>query len=127
MPVDCPLCKSAVVTANASKLQGESLSPPVCITTMKDWIRNAPSICQPRWPASVGSLPPVGVSIVRGPVKVLVTHPLPAEMWDWLARRWQDPIFPANFPWFGSSDYWRGQVDMLVEQIEAMEEDPLVA
>ena len=45
----------------------------------------------------------------------------------WLARRWQDPIFPANFPWFGSSDYWRGQVDMLVEQIEAMQEEPLAA
>ncbi|MFT4242184.1 MAG: serine/threonine protein kinase [Acidovorax sp.] len=45
----------------------------------------------------------------------------------WLARRWQDPIFPANFPWFGSSDYWRGQVDMLVEQIEAMQEPPLPA
>ena len=44
-----------------------------------------------------------------------------------VARRWQDPIFPANFPWFGSSDYWRGQVDMLIEQIEAMQEDPLVA
>ena len=45
----------------------------------------------------------------------------------WLARRWQDPIFPANFPWFGSSDYWRGQVDMLIEQNEAMQEEPLVA
>ena len=45
----------------------------------------------------------------------------------WLARRWQDPIFPVNFPWFGSSDYWRGQVDMLHEQIEAMQEEPLVA
>ena len=45
----------------------------------------------------------------------------------WLARRWQDPIFPANFPWFGSSDYWRGQVDMLIEQIEALQEEPLQA
>ena len=45
----------------------------------------------------------------------------------WLARRWQDPIFAVNFPWFGSSDYWRGQVDMLIEQIEAMQEDPLSA
>jgi Ser/Thr protein kinase RdoA (MazF antagonist) len=45
----------------------------------------------------------------------------------WLARRWQDPIFPVNFPWFGSSDYWRGQVDMLIEQNEAMQEEPLVA
>ena len=45
----------------------------------------------------------------------------------WLARRWEDPIFPINFPWFGSSDYWRGQVDMLHEQIEAMGEEPLYA
>lgn len=45
----------------------------------------------------------------------------------WLARRWQDPIFPLNFPWFGSSDYWRGQVDMLTEQIQAMQQEPLSA
>lgn len=45
----------------------------------------------------------------------------------WLARRWQDPIFPINFPWFGTSDYWQGQVDMLHEQIEAMQEEPLQA
>ena len=45
----------------------------------------------------------------------------------WLARRWQDPIFPINFPCFGSSDYWKGQVDMLEEQIEAMQEEPLSA
>jgi len=44
----------------------------------------------------------------------------------WLARRWDDPIFPINFPWFGSSDYWQGQVQMLQDQIEAMQEDPLV-
>jgi Ser/Thr protein kinase RdoA (MazF antagonist) len=44
----------------------------------------------------------------------------------WLARRWDDPTFPINFPWFGSSDYWKGQVLMLEEQIEAMAEDPLV-
>jgi Ser/Thr protein kinase RdoA (MazF antagonist) len=44
----------------------------------------------------------------------------------WLARRWQDPTFPINFPWFGSSDYWQGQVQMLQDQIEAMQEDPLV-
>ena len=44
----------------------------------------------------------------------------------WLARRWSDPIFPINFPWFGSSDYWQGQVQMLEEQLEAMQEDPLV-
>ncbi len=44
----------------------------------------------------------------------------------WLARRWSDPTFPANFPWFGSSDYWQGQVQMLEEQNEAMLEPPLV-
>jgi Ser/Thr protein kinase RdoA (MazF antagonist) len=45
----------------------------------------------------------------------------------WLARRWDDPTFPLNFPWFGSSDYWAGQVQMLEDQIEAMQEDPLPA
>ena len=44
----------------------------------------------------------------------------------WLARRWQDPTFPIHFPWFGSSDYWQGQVQMLHDQIEAMQDDPLV-
>ncbi len=45
----------------------------------------------------------------------------------WLARRWDDPAFPQAFPWFGSSDYWRGQVQMLEEQLEAMAEPPVVA
>ena len=44
----------------------------------------------------------------------------------WLARRWSDPTFPINFPWFGSSDYWQGQVQMLQEQLEAMQEEPLM-
>ena len=44
----------------------------------------------------------------------------------WLAQRWHDPIFPINFPWFGSSDYWKGQVDMLEEQTEAMQAMPLM-
>lgn len=44
----------------------------------------------------------------------------------WLARRWDDPAFPAAFPWFGSSDYWQGQVQMLEEQMEAMQEPALV-
>lgn len=44
----------------------------------------------------------------------------------WLARRWHDPAFPINFPWFGTSDYWQGQVQTLEDQIEAMQEPPLV-
>ena len=45
----------------------------------------------------------------------------------WLARRWDDPAFPQAFPWFGTPDYWRDQVLMLKEQVEAMAEPPLVA
>ncbi|MBI5276362.1 MAG: serine/threonine protein kinase [Burkholderiales bacterium] len=45
----------------------------------------------------------------------------------WLARRWDDPAFPRAFPWFGTPDYWRDQVLMLEEQLEAMDEPPLVA
>jgi Ser/Thr protein kinase RdoA (MazF antagonist) len=44
----------------------------------------------------------------------------------WLARRWSDPAFPLAFPWFGSSDYWQGQTRVLEEQIEAMQEEPLM-
>jgi Ser/Thr protein kinase RdoA (MazF antagonist) len=43
----------------------------------------------------------------------------------WLARRWSDPTFPIHFPWFGTPDYWRGQVHMLREQLEALQEAPL--
>ncbi len=44
----------------------------------------------------------------------------------WIARRWEDPAFPINFPWFGSRDYWQSQVDMLTEQIEEMEKPALM-
>lgn len=45
----------------------------------------------------------------------------------WIARRWDDPAFPINFPWFGGRDHWRGQVDLLREQVEAMQQAPLQA
>jgi Ser/Thr protein kinase RdoA (MazF antagonist) len=44
----------------------------------------------------------------------------------WLAHRRDDPSFAIHFPWFDGPDYWRGQVNMLKEQIEAMQEPPLV-
>ena len=44
----------------------------------------------------------------------------------WLAQRQDDSSFQQNFPWFGTSDYWAGQVHMLVEQCEAMQEPVLV-
>lgn len=45
----------------------------------------------------------------------------------WIARRWDDPSFPPNFPWFAHPDHWRGQIRLLREQIEAMAQPPLVA
>jgi Ser/Thr protein kinase RdoA (MazF antagonist) len=44
----------------------------------------------------------------------------------WLARRHDDPAFVQNFSWFGTSDYWAGQVHMLEEQCEAMLEPVLM-
>src|SRR5256885_2154160 len=43
----------------------------------------------------------------------------------WLARRWDDPAFPAAFPWFGTQRYWQDRILELREQIAAMDEEPL--
>jgi Ser/Thr protein kinase RdoA (MazF antagonist) len=43
----------------------------------------------------------------------------------WLARRWDDPAFPINFPFFGTARYWQDRVLELREQIAAMQEPPL--
>ncbi len=43
----------------------------------------------------------------------------------WLARRWEDPAFPAAFPWFGEPRFWQDQILALREQIAAMQEGPL--
>jgi Ser/Thr protein kinase RdoA (MazF antagonist) len=43
----------------------------------------------------------------------------------WLARRWEDPAFPAAFPWFNTQHYWQNHILALREQIAAMEEGPL--
>lgn len=51
---------------------------------MKDMFRTLFSIRQKRKPAPVGSLPAVGTFILRGQVKMAVTHPVPRELWDWL-------------------------------------------
>ncbi|MBS1135779.1 MAG: serine/threonine protein kinase [Burkholderiaceae bacterium] len=45
----------------------------------------------------------------------------------WIARRWQDPAFPAAFPWFNTPRYWEDRILELREQIAAMPEPPLVA
>ena len=43
----------------------------------------------------------------------------------WLARRWNDPAFPAAFPWFGTQRYWQDRILELREQTAAMDEPPL--
>lgn len=43
----------------------------------------------------------------------------------WLCKRWQDPAFPRNFPWFNSEKYWEQQILMLKEQFSALQEPPL--
>ncbi len=43
----------------------------------------------------------------------------------WIARRWDDPAFPAAFPWFNTQRYWQDRILELREQSAAMEEDPL--
>jgi Ser/Thr protein kinase RdoA (MazF antagonist) len=44
----------------------------------------------------------------------------------WLARRWDDPAFPAAFPWFATHRYWEERILELREQIAAMQEPALV-
>jgi Ser/Thr protein kinase RdoA (MazF antagonist) len=43
----------------------------------------------------------------------------------WIGRRWQDPAFPAAFPWFGTERYWQDRILELREQLGALSEPPL--
>jgi Ser/Thr protein kinase RdoA (MazF antagonist) len=43
----------------------------------------------------------------------------------WIGERWDDPAFPAAFPWFGTPRYWQDRVLELREQVAAMDELPL--
>lgn len=43
----------------------------------------------------------------------------------WIARRWDDPAFPAAFPWFDTPRYWEERILELREQVAAMQEPPL--
>ncbi|MFA6301516.1 MAG: serine/threonine protein kinase [Legionella sp.] len=40
----------------------------------------------------------------------------------WLAKRWTDPAFPLNFPWFNTPVYWQNLVTDLNEQIDLLEQ-----
>ncbi|MEJ1398416.1 MAG: stress response kinase A, partial [Candidatus Sedimenticola sp. (ex Thyasira tokunagai)] len=43
----------------------------------------------------------------------------------WLARRWQDPAFPAAFPWFNTPQYWQEHIATLEQQALTLNEAPL--
>ncbi|MDX1694427.1 MAG: serine/threonine protein kinase [Ketobacteraceae bacterium] len=43
----------------------------------------------------------------------------------WLAKRWDDPAFPKNFPWFNSANYWDNFMMEMEEQLMIMEEPPI--
>jgi Ser/Thr protein kinase RdoA (MazF antagonist) len=43
----------------------------------------------------------------------------------WIARRWDDPAFPAAFPWFNTQRYWQDRILELREQIALMTEPAL--
>lgn len=40
----------------------------------------------------------------------------------WLARRWNDPTFPLNFPWFNTPNYWEQHILELREQYAQLQE-----
>ncbi len=44
----------------------------------------------------------------------------------WIARRWDDPAFPAAFPWFNTQRYWQDRILELREQVAVMDEPALV-
>ncbi len=43
----------------------------------------------------------------------------------WIARRWNDPAFPAAFPWFNTNRYWEERILEMREQVALMDEAPL--
>jgi hypothetical protein len=51
---------------------------------MKDLLRTLFSVRQKRRAPPVGPIPAVGSSIIRGQVKMAVTHPISPDMWNWL-------------------------------------------
>lgn len=41
---------------------------------------------------------------------------------SWLAKRWNDPSFPMNFPWFNTPNYWEQHILELREQFSLLQE-----
>jgi len=43
----------------------------------------------------------------------------------WLAKRWEDPAFPAAFTWVDSPHYWSQHIQDLRQQLDVLSEPPL--
>ena len=44
---------------------------------------------------------------------------------SWLAKRWGDPTFPLNFPWFNTPNYWEQHILELREQFSLLQENEI--
>ncbi|MGH8210096.1 MAG: serine/threonine protein kinase [Steroidobacteraceae bacterium] len=44
----------------------------------------------------------------------------------WVSHRWLDPAFPRAFPWLGEARYWEGYLSDLLEQVEAVDDPPML-
>ena len=44
----------------------------------------------------------------------------------WVSHRWLDPAFPRAFPWLGEARYWEGYLRDLQEQVESVDDPPLL-
>jgi len=45
---------------------------------------------------------------------------------SWLAKRWSDPSFPMNFPWFNTPSYWEQHILELREQFALLQESEML-
>ncbi len=45
----------------------------------------------------------------------------------WLAKRWEDPAFPKNFPWFNTQAFWLQHMRELQDQIPLIDSDILTS
>ncbi|WP_413700838.1 serine/threonine protein kinase [Psychromonas sp. KJ10-10] len=44
---------------------------------------------------------------------------------SWINKRWSDPTFPLNFPWFSTDEYWQELLQSLQQQITNMQAPPV--
>jgi Ser/Thr protein kinase RdoA (MazF antagonist) len=44
----------------------------------------------------------------------------------WIAKRWDDPAFPLHFSWFSSPRHWEEQIIDLRQQLERVQNPPLL-